>query len=110
MNETNVDVDRLIIPHWWHWLVYRVFRWVWNPVFASNPAYRSAIADTILLWEARNSQFKSVDEMVACTTPRFYAEYWKTRDKVEIDNFGPTEIREYPQTAPLYNDGDNTNE
>lgn len=41
---TGVSSSAVVGPRWWHRLIYRLYRWSWNPIFESRPELAAPIA------------------------------------------------------------------
>jgi len=39
---------------WYHWLVYRLFYWVWNPIFVARPDMARFFVEYMSQWSQKN--------------------------------------------------------
>jgi|Laugrespbdmm15sd_2_1035082.scaffolds.fasta_scaffold09058_4 hypothetical protein len=46
---------------WYHWMVYRLFRWVWNPIFEQNPQMTQFMVNHMNNWLEVTDQIRNND-------------------------------------------------
>jgi hypothetical protein len=54
MNKTQspAALTRMVkMPNWWHWQIYKLFRWAWNPILANNRPMRQGFGKALLEWK-----------------------------------------------------------
>jgi hypothetical protein len=44
------------MPNWWHWQIYKLFRWAWNPIFANNRPMRQGFGKALLQWKEDDAE------------------------------------------------------
>lgn len=44
-------VSKSVKANWFHWQIYKIFRYFWNPIFAANPSYRAAMITSFQFYE-----------------------------------------------------------
>jgi hypothetical protein len=46
---------------WYHWMVYRLFHWVWNPIFEQNPQMTQFMVNHMNNWLEVTDQIRNND-------------------------------------------------
>jgi len=49
--QPHLLVRPIRMPSWWHWSIYKLFRWAWNPVLANNRPMRQGFGKALLEWK-----------------------------------------------------------
>lgn len=81
-------------PRFYHWWVYKLFRVMWNPILRSNAAYRQCFIDSFTTYGYPKNITKSVNQLVAETDPKFYAECWFPYKETEK---APTHLQDFEE-------------
>ena len=55
---------------WYHWAVYRLFRWVWNPILRRNRGICQGLGNALLYYHDDKIIERAETEFRQPTTPR----------------------------------------
>lgn len=68
----KMETQPIKIPNWFHWQIYKLFRWFWNPILKDNRPIRIDIGQALLGWnvlkqyeEGKHGECKMVRQMIS---------------------------------------------
>lgn len=55
------------MPNWWHWQIYKLFRWAWNPTLANNRPMRQGLGKALLEWKEDDAGHPNVSDQATAS-------------------------------------------